>query len=175
MALTDGVVWGMFRAVAATASLEQCSSGGLDDDGGGVGGGRGTCLTLVWGIRKTNFKFSSFSLSLIPFFVVCLSVGPSCHRGHQRRRVHISRLPRAPTCTHETKSKADRFFLPLPKGLQAARSPSDYLQWLPLHRRRSLSLLPCVFGPPPLLSLFSSILPPSMLHSHCSLPKNFFA
>lgn len=173
MALTDGVVWGMFRAVAATASLEQCSCGGLDDDGGGVGGGSGTCLTLVWGIRKTNFKFSSFSLFLIPFFVVCLSVGPSCHRGHQRRRVHISRLPRALACTHETKSKADRFFLPLPKGLQAARSPSDYLQWLPLHRRRSLPLLPRVFGPP--LSLFSSILPPSMLHSHCSLPKNFFA
>ena len=118
MAPTEGVVWGMFRAgVAATASLEQCSSAAsLYDEGG-------TCLTL--GHQKNEFQILPLSRCLPSFLSVDPSVTPSRTSEAPHSHLHNSLVH-----TSRNQKLTDFSSIPGPAAQQYAEawSPSDYLQ-----------------------------------------------
>ena len=107
--------------------------------------------------RISNFHSLSFS-SLCPS--VRPSVRPSCHHitdGLQRRRIHISSRRTGRTRTTKSRAEAaDRF------SSQASSGRTTLAR----------SLTQKAFIIPPCSVPFSSL---PLLHSHCSLPKNFFA
>ena len=166
MAPTEGVVWGMFRAgVAATASLEQCSgAAGLHDEGG-------TCLTL--GHQKNEFQILLLSRCLPSFLSVDPSVTPSRTSEAPHSHLHNSLVH---TSRNQKLTDFSSFPRPAAQQYAEARSPSDYLQCClyteGVHYPSFLAFL-APLAPP--LSILLDPPSPSMLRSHCSLPKNFFA
>ena len=161
MALTEGVVWGMFRAVAATASLEQCSSALR----------RPRRHMLDFGASEK--RISNFPL--LSLFAVCLSFGPSpsCHHGRTSEAPHSHLLVRLRSAHTRRNQKLTDFSSPssLPsQGLQCRRPGALPTTYSAAFTQKAFIIPPCVFGllsslSPP--SLFSSILPPSL---HAPLP-----
>ena len=146
----------------------QQQLGGLDDDG--CSGGVGTCLTL--GHQKNEFQIFNFSLSLsLRRLSFRRSVRPSCHHGHQRRRIHISSLVHTRRNQKLTDfSSPSTLLRVLPQGLLAAWSSCDYLQCNAGFTQKAFIIPPSLrFWTLSPLFLFSSILPPS-LHTPCSTP-----
>ena len=157
----DGVVWGMFRAVAATASLEQCSSALR----------RPRRHMLDFGASEK--RISNFPL--LSLFAVCLSFGPSpsCHHGRTSEAPHSHLLVRLRSAHTRRNQKLTDFSSPssLPsQGLQCRRPGALPTTYSAAFTQKAFIIPPCVFGllsslSPP--SLFSSILPPSL---HAPLP-----